>query len=521
MTQVRIIEPAERATSEQPHWWADYGQAVVHLAWLRDDKVRHLLFGMVELRPQEFPAADSSPEQCHRAANKSRLYLHYRRFAMPVEEAIAWYEAAIEGNVALPARDDDTSQPSPTMQGGPFFMSPAWPRLIVSNKLDFAPDWMQGSRAHFLHTRCNLSQHELLRKPRNSAQLKQWLHFDLVDLYHDYLGAICLIAPNPLFRSIKKSHLDEPRGGSVETVAYKLVARANQSLNGTRLEIVNENMLGRLAPVAAVFSDDTVIKVFEFAEELNREGRTVTHTRHGLLCWNEPVPLLRTIQLDLAVESRRKSIEVPAHGKHRPRYEYEIPEYQHENSTVIGTELDGSAIQSKIAEAQHRRAHRQKGAGQCWFHDRPEDAAKFMRDTIGSARRTVMIADPYFADRELLAFGHAIRSPDAKLQVLTSAAHLKNEDAGSQVQMVLDQTFQTYPLVPEVRLLSGDPPPLHDRFLVVDDDVWLSGNSFHTIGERAGMVVRLPDPEPVIAQLVHLWKGATSLDAWLKNRPKQ
>ena len=521
MTQARSVEPAERATSEQRHWWADYGQAVVHLAWLRDDKVRHLLFGMVELRPLEFPTTDSSPEQCRRAARKGRLYLYYRRFAMPVEEALAWYEAAIEGNLALPAGDDDTPRSSRTIRGGPFFMSPAWPRLVVSNKLDFAPDWMQGSPTHFLFTKRGLSQsqHELLRKPENNAQLKQWVHLDLVDLYQDYLGAICLIAPNPLFRSIEKSHLDEPRNGSAETVAYKLIARANQSLNGIRLEVVNENMLGRMTPATMIFSDNTPIKIFEFAEELNREGRTVTHPCHGLLCWNEPVPLIRTIQLDLAVESRRKSVEVPARGKRRPAYAYEVPEYQQENSTVVGTELDHSAIQSRIVEAQHRRARRQKGASQHWFHGRPNDAAEFIRDTIGSARRTVMIADPYFAARELLAFGHAIRSPGVKLQILSSALHLKTEDAGSQVQKTLDQTFQTYSLPPEVRVLSGDPPPLHDRFLVVDDDVLLSGNSLHTLGERAGVVVRLPDPDPVIAQLDRLWKGSISLDAWLKNRP--
>ena len=520
MTQAQSVEPAERVTSEQRHRWADYGQAVVHLAWLRDDKARYLLFGMVELRPRELPATDTSPEKCRRAASEGRLYLYYRRFAMPVEEALAWYEAAIEGNLALPASGDNTPQSSRTMQGGPFFMSPAWPRLVVSNKLDFAPDWMQGSPAHFLFTKCGLShsQHEFLRKTKNNTQLKQWLHLDLVDLYQDYLGAICLIAPNPSFRSIKKSHLDGPRNGSVETVAYKLVARANQSLNGIRLEVVNENMLGRLTPATTVFSDDTPIKVFELAEELDREGWTAIHPCHGLLCWNEPVPLIRTIQLDLAVESRRKSVEVPTRSKRRPRYEYEVSEYQQENSTVIGTKLDGSAIRSQIAEAQHRRARRQKGASQRWFHDRPKDAAKFIRDTIGSARRTVMIADPYFAVDELLAFGHAIRSPDVKLRILSSALHLKTEDTGSQVQKALDQTFQTYSLAPEVRVLLGDPPALHDRFLVIDDDVWLSGNSLHTIGERAGMVVRLPDPDPVIAQLDHLWKGATSIDTWIKNR---
>ena len=519
MTQAQIVEPAERATSEQRPRWASYGQAVVHLAWLRDDKVRHLLFGMVELRPREFPIADSSPEQCHRAASKGKLYLYYRRFAMPVEEALAWYEAAIEGDLALPASDDDTPRSSRTMRGGPFFRSPAWPRLVVSNKLDFAPDWMQGAPAHFLFTKRSLSQsqHELLHKPKNNAQLKQWLHFDLVDLYRDYLGAICLIAPNPSFRSIEKSHLDEPRNGSVETVAYKLVARANQSLDGIRLEVVNENMLGRLTPTMTVFSDDTPIKVFEFTEELEREGRRVIHPCHGLLYWNEPIPLARTIQLGLAVESRRKSVGVPEHGKRRPGYKFGVSEYQRVSSTVIGTKLDDSAVQIKIAEAQHRRARRQKGASQRWFYHRPQDAARFMRDTIGSARRTVMIADPYFAARELLAFGHATRSPDAELKILSSALYLKAEDTGLQIQEALE-TFQTYALTPKMRVLLGDPPPLHDRFLVVDDDVWLSGNSLHTIGERAGMVVRLPDPEPVIEQLERLWNEAKSIDDWLKNR---
>ena len=397
-------------------------------------------------------------------------------------------------------------------------MSPAWPQLVVSNKLDIAPDWMQGSRAHFLHTRCSPNHHELLRRPENSAQLERWLHFDLVDLYQDYLGAICLIAPNPLFRSIEKSHLDKPRGRSVKMVAYKLIARANQSLNNIRLEIVNENMLGRHTPVAAVFDGDTAIKVFEFAEELDQEGRTITHPRHGLLGWNEPTPLIRTIQLDAAVETRRKSIEVPAHGKRRPCFKYEISEYQHEINTIIGTPLDDSTIQTKVAKAQHRRKLRQRGAGQHWFHDEPEVAAKFIREEIGTARSKVMIADPYFEARGLLAFGHAIQSLlDVKLKVLTAATCLK-DDASSQMKEVLDKTFRTYPLIPEVRVLSDSPVSLHDRFLVVDDNVWLSGNSLNTIGQRAGMVVRLFDPEPVIARLDCLWKGAKPLDAWIKNR---
>ena len=129
-----------------------------------------------------------------------------------------------------------------------------------------------------------------------------------------------------------------------------------------------------------------------------------------------------------------------------------------------------------------------------------------------------MIADPYFAVYDLFAFGHATRSPDAELKILGSALRLKKGDTGPNLKMALEQTFLASPLRPEVRLLLGDPPPLHDRFLVIDDDVWLSGNSLHTLGERAGMVVRLPDPEPIVGHLGQLWDDATSIDEWVEGR---
>ena len=519
MTHTNVMEPVDDATPTQPHWWTGYGQAIVHLAWLRDDRVRHLLFGMVELRPSEFPAADSSLELSHRAANKGRLYLYYRRFAMPVEEAVRWYEAAAHGNLALP-RDYDRSNVGEMLHGGPFLAWPAWPNLATSNKLDFAPDWMHDSRAHFLDSRCSLSRTalELVRKPTNRAQLERWLHFDLVYLYQDYLGTLCLVAPNPLFRRIEKSHLEDRPNGSGETVAYKLIARSGQSLDGTRLEVTNEGPRGLLTPIPAEYSDDA-IKVLEFPDQIDREGRSITHPHYGLLSRSEPVPIIRKIGLNLAVENRQKSITVPPDGK-RPSYTYSVPEWYQESTITIGAEMDDSTIHSKLVEADHRRTRRQKGARQLWFHNRSANAAQCIRDIIGNARETLLIADPYFGGRELLAFGHAIQWPDVQLRVLTSASYFKKPkfDTGVELQRILNQTFQIYPTIPEVRLLLGEIPSLHDRFLVVDNNIWLSGNSLHTIGERASMIVQLPDPEPIVAYLDALWSGATLLGDWIKTQ---
>jgi hypothetical protein len=42
---------------------------------------------------------------------------------------------------------------------------------------------------------------------------------------------------------------------------------------------------------------------------------------------------------------------------------------------------------------------------------------------------------------------------------------------------------------------------LHDRFLAVDGAVWFSGNSLNAIGQRESMIIKLPDPKPVLFRL--------------------
>ena len=500
--------------------WSVYGQAVVHLAWFKDGKqVRHLLFGMVELRPCEFPMIDSSEEQLSDGNGPSQSSLHYRRFALSATDAIDWYRRSMDGNVQLPVDRHDNSEGDGDvpLYGGPFAGWPAWPTLAASNKLDVAPDWAQGSRAHFLHPRAELHAGALaaIQSEGNRSQLESWLHFDVVDLYSDYLGAICLLAPNPLFRSIEKSHLDSPTKGSAETVAYKLIARASQRVDGTRLEIIDEGLRGRLTPVSVEFGDDP-IRVLEFDHPINKEGRTATHRRYGLLAWNEPIPLVLSIHTELDVVGRRKTVDVPRRGRKKPAYKYSVSELEHGGATVIGVTPGDGGFEARAVAAARRRANKATEGTELWFQDAPEDATQFIRDAIGQARHCVLIADPYFAGRELLAFGHAIRRTDVQLRVLTSASALKrSSDINATMMLQAMETFQSYPAEPAIRVLEGKRPRLHDRFFVVDDTVWLSGNSLNSIGERAGMIVRLRHPERVVAHLDGMWAVAMPLADWV------
>ena len=65
----------------------------------------------------------------------------------------------------------------------------------------------------------------------------------------------------------------------------------------------------------------------------------------------------------------------------------------------------------------------------------------------------------------------------------------------------------------------------HDRFLIIDDQVWFSGNSLNKIGSRASMLIRLPNPYELLDYLDELKtnkdgavKRIIPLEDWLKKR---
>ena len=506
-----------------------YGQAVIHLAWIRDAASLHLLFGMVELRPTELPSDPGCSLKCVRSGNKDRKYLYYRRFHASAAGATEWYQRAIGNDLALP---DDPDRPLSAdhvrLQGGPFVQEPPWPDVVTSNDLHFAPDWMHGSRVHFLFPKALFSKEagQVIEADKVKTKLLEWLNFDIVDKYPEYRGAIALVAPNPLFRSIESSRLEAPRPGFAESVAYKTVARRGQSPSGLRLEIADQRPRGRLTPLVREFADDPFV-VFDFPSEIHSEEMSITHPEHGLLGWHEPLPILRTIHARMELVSRRKNVHVPTARHGGSGYTYRVDEVADGGELVTGDPVRDADVVSRLSKADARRTRQgtARDQDQHWFDRVPADAAQFLRQAIGDARISVLIVDPYFDYRGLLAFGHARRRPEVSLRILTSARCLKEAsarepetDAGSLLRKALDETFEVASTRPEVRVLIGKAPIVHDRFLVIDGNVWFSGNSFSALGERAGMIVRLPDPEPAIARLEAFWRQAPKLSDWLSDR---
>ena len=169
-----------------------------------------------------------------------------------------------------------------------------------------------------------------------------------------------------------------------------------------------------------------------------------------------------------------------------------------------GTAVLPAALRKR--EFERKRSDEAERLGQRWFHRSRTEATEFVRSIIGTARERVWIVDPYFAAPELFSFALATTHAAAKVVILTGASTAMQTpdsidstiEAGEQLLRALSRTEMSHI---EVKVMTGDMPTVHDRFLVIDEAVWFTGNSLNSLGERAGMMISVPAPDVVAAKL--------------------
>ncbi len=169
--------------------------------------------------------------------------------------------------------------------------------------------------------------------------------------------------------------------------------------------------------------------------------------------------------------------------------------------------------------------------GQRWLDDR-DTARANIRRIVASASQRVWIADPYLGGRQIFQFIHAVGRLGAEIRLITSrlafegSNQLEDDDGGGSenldrvavfargLQSLRERGFANV----EAWVLRGKSPPLHDRFMVIDDTVWFSGSSLNALGARAGLIIKLPDPGAVIGRLTALRRNAFTFEDYLKER---
>ncbi|WP_438039894.1 VPA1262 family N-terminal domain-containing protein [Sorangium sp. So ce128] len=518
---------------------SDYSHAVVHLAWdlHKRTKERVLLFGLVELLPAEVPPPTDDGEHV-RELRKSERRVFVRHTVMPAGRALEWYLRCRRGDAVLPT--DDGTLPAPGDEQARRLRlldlgeEPPWPSLALAveqqQEVPFVPAWHGQPRMHHMIPLIDLDLKTLWPREnecRNAVDfLSETLHFDLDD-YPEFWGSVHLLAPNPLFRKMEGRRLPTSTE-HIGQMLYRLHPRAGKDLTGLELAIDEQRASGECSTTRVALEGPLIRVTFRHKIGRFREGtrdplRGLLHTRHTVVLAG------LTGRLSIG-ENRKRVVPVPATPR-RAAEEYEVATRRTEGQTIKIGSTRGPHVpgaESRIWAAQRARKAQDavRSLSERLFDDDVQEATDILRSLLNEARREVLIIDPYFARPELVRFALAVGQIDAPISILTSAEVLKAMDPSSnnmekgdvlhaEIQNLATQKdINTF----KIRVMPGERPIIHDRFLVVDDRIWLLGSSFNEFASRGTMIISLSHPELVRDKLRQAWNDAEELASWLHER---
>jgi hypothetical protein len=539
----------------------DYGHAVLHLAWDRNDATgeRTLLFAFVELIPHEIPPPidDYDPKSDRsslRLGGDSKHWVYVRHAVVTARRALDWYLACRRGIAILPNNDGSLPEPedpkAKRLALADLGEEPPWPTLISSpdddsdDTLPFCPPWARPPRVHHLLPLADFGL-ERLWSADERAKAQPWLegrlHFDLGD-FPEYWGSVHLIAPNPVYREMVVQLGAHAQSSDSVLVHFRL--RAGKSVEGLEL-ILREREPWGASTFRRMAVRSPLVQV-NFDREVHGMNDDVFHPRHGLLHTTEGSrPFLRAISVRTAyarqvtVQGSQGPYEVQRRGP--PRSSHRAP-----------VEHKAAAARARLLQAQYDRKRKKtaKAQGQRWFRGGREDALVMLRDLLNGARDEVLLIDPYWGPEEMHDFALAVGQEGLPVRILSSAEVLRKRsdeagaergngqpataasggagpsndgagvaEKGERLYEVLQEIRKQKGMNPfEVRVMPGARAAIHDRFLVIDRRIWLLGSSLNEFGTRGSMVIALPDPHAVRGELNAIWNEAVPFEQWLEDR---
>ncbi|MEA3198482.1 MAG: hypothetical protein QOF32_2534 [Gammaproteobacteria bacterium] len=513
-----------------------YSAAAVRLTTLMKDKKQYLLFGCVELYPNEvpLPPIHIKPE----TKNVQGDTVVSNVVVMPVREALAWYESALQDGLVVPGINQvvrvNTLGLSP---------EPALGRLVLAKNLPFECRWHgRPSIHHFVPMNDAPAELGWLTPDTNGptkTSLREWLAntvgFDLL-AYDEFLFSLVLLVPNPALRFFSCILRDQHEDGG-ERIGVRVQPRRGETLEDMRVWFKEERPEG-ISTMLECKLDRLGRAEFDLPERCSLAAIGVHSDRYGLLGLDKPRPFIRGFRVDSEVLSTAGSIKVPARRKGEP--EGSAPLYARDRNIALRRNVRPASPEHRLTELRFRRDTRSGKArpdgfwqgsarDEVIFSDNRDEAVLFVRHAVSQALYQVIWVDPYFNHIDLREFAFATQYVEVQVQVLIGREHLWKsveesipegrlvgdvfvEDLQALVQELANSGHQ----VPNVYLLGGPARSYHDRFLVVDDSVWHFGHSFNQVGEAAvSMATRLRQPNAMREMILEdLARAESYIPTW-------
>jgi len=516
----------------------DYHGALIRLATLRANKQQYLLFAWIELYPFDMRLPDGwiSGDQAWRVPQSDSWSCAFSATPVTVSEALDWYEAAANGNVVIHVGKGSTIKAlAPAV--GP---EPAYGGFCTGVDAPFALCWHDDPRIHrFVPLSANPEPVRQLGLNRAAREwLEQHVGFDPYE-FDEWLGGLALLAPDPLCAAVGLCFTARTTDGR-ETLMVQVVPRRNIErgiADVSDLSIhVAERRVGAWQRVRTIKlgAAGTSVKI-ENLQCYGEVGYALVCPKRGLLRFMEPQSGIEHVGIGMHVADTTLMIDVPAEGRRKSAKTIPVMRFLPRSQISVGAALN-DAVRTQLVAAKERRKIREErsNAPQKLFGSQrsvtrglevqrqQQEAENFVAGLIGRAQKRVIFVDPFFGLRQSRLFALRVSNSKVRVRILTGQQGLKAPGESRQPPRSLLAADLAYlaslakdksVVVPAVRvMLGGDTPAIHDRYLVIDNEVWHCGPSFNELGVRLGVMVRLPDAIAVRREINAVWSQSTRLE---------
>lgn len=488
-----------------------YRHAVLHLLVCMDGPKWSLLFAFVELLPVEVPPPlhDGAISGPHLKKSNRRLFADH--IPISVDRALTWYENARAGHAVRPNKDG--SLPAPGITGTVECESlkwddePPWPSYVCAagtHRLPFLYRWHGTPRLH--HLMPTISPWSF--SPEESAIVDTFMEAEFGfrrSAWPQLAGSIHLVAPNPYFREF---HEGLRTGDERETLTPYLELRTQVSVPALQAHVTEHRPTG--IGVVATVDVDATPRTATMTTEFYETSVRVDETSGGPVFVRGRTPFFRRFGIEMDVHHAKRQVSVSdSNGNVIETYVVSVGHRDIARGGAAPGVGAANALGTLMAEVEIRAMAKQ--LEQRWFAGDPEGAREFVRSQIAGAREQVMIADPFLGAIEIQRYALAVSLANVPVRLLTTGKGFDDVFTPAKVLENLERWNAEQPLLGPIELRVMEHVELHDRFLRVDNRIYTLGNSLNSLGDKASLLLRVPDPGPVFLELERIWEDADLL----------
>lgn len=437
----------------------------------------------------------------------------FRRVVMTQKDAKSWYLSLKEGDcqVPKPSREYEVEE---RYDNEPLLVTHLrddliWPNLglpIIDNILNSGkhashPAPFTSNRSERIHRRLgNYSTDNTFEAFLNNSDavkfISRRMHINLVE-YKEYLGSTVYIEPDPIIKSVDCFMVPKSEEHG-EQIFYRITPHLNQNLEKLTITTFDKE-----ASLLSSFTPHKVptdgILIIDKHICMGDYGYVITHEELGVLTYQPPVSFLRSMNFNINVSSANKTIiKAPQNSKkNADSSEYtakSVSELASQNS-LGNVDEHNPNILIKRAERIRKRRDNIEYYGQTWFPaDSRKEALDFIRQQLNLAQKRIYIADPYLEPLQLPQCLYSTSGGHMEVVLFTEESKINGHL--ESFKQYAEKLFERQAF--RVQLKSFRSKDLHDRFLVIDDTVWLIGTSLNSLGTNGALVVKLPNAEEVL-----------------------